>query len=336
MSGGILPGPCIGVCDGTPDMTAPHLLDGRLKFRHLLLIDAITRHGTLIGAADELHFTQPAATRTLRELENLLGVALFERHSRGLAPTPFSEAFAIHARAIVAQVRQAEKHVAELRDADRGTVTIGTHLAGSNVLLPRAVAVLKEGHPFLTVILQEGLPQTLLAELESGRLDLVVGRLTRPTDEQFIRLRLHDESVFLIVRDQHPLADRESIDLGDLAGYPWILPSSQVTLRSELEAFFSRNGIELPANRVETTSYLAVRHLLLRTDTIAALPSLIYQELSGVTRLNLPLDPVGHSVGITLSACRTPTPAANKMIRILTEIGDQLAHPALANRSVGT
>jgi DNA-binding transcriptional LysR family regulator len=305
-------------------MTAPRLLDGRLKFRHLLLIDAITRHGTLIGAADELHTTQPAATRTLRELENLLGVALFERHPRGLIPTPFSEAFTTHARAIVSQVRQAEKHVAELREADRGTVTIGTHLAGSNVLVPRAVAVLKERHPFLTVILREGLPPTLLAELESGRLDLVVGRLTQPTDEQFIRRHLHDESVFLVVRDEHPLAGCASIDFGELAAYPWILPSSQVSLRGELEAFFSRNGIELPANRVETTSYLAVRHLLLRTDTIAALPSLIYQGISGVTRLNLPLEPVGHSVGITLSALRAPTPATIKMIGVLTDIAQQL------------
>jgi DNA-binding transcriptional LysR family regulator len=302
----------------------PHLLDGRLKFRHLLLIDAITRHGTLIGAADELHITQPAATRTLRELENLVGVTLFERHSRGLAPTAFSEAFAIHARAIVSQVRQAEKHVAELRNADRGTVTIGTHLAGSNVLLPQAVAVLKQEHPFLTVILHEGLPQTLLAELDSGRLDLVVGRLTRPTDEQFVRHRLHDESIFLIVRDQHPLAVRESIDFGDLTKYPWILPSSQVGLRSELEEFFSRNGIALPANRVETTSYLAVRHLLLRTDAIAALPSLICEDIAGVSRLNVPLEPVGHSVGVTLPASRTPTPAASRMIAILTDIAGQL------------
>src|SRR4051794_11567810 len=123
------------------------LLDGRLKFRHLLLVDAISRHGTLVMAADELQITQPAATRTLRELEQMLGVTLFERHARGLAPTPFSEAFSASARAVLAQIRQAERHITELIDADRGQLVIGTHLAGAVALLPRAVASLKEHHP---------------------------------------------------------------------------------------------------------------------------------------------------------------------------------------------
>lgn len=52
----------------------------------------------------------------------------------------------------------------------------------------------------------------------------------------------------------------------------------------------------------------AVRHLLPKTDAIAALPSLICEDISAVSRLNVPLEPVGHSVGVTLSASRTPTP----------------------------
>ncbi|MCX4538235.1 LysR substrate-binding domain-containing protein [Streptomyces sp. NBC_01669] len=303
-------------------MKTPDLLDGRLKFRHLLLVDAIIRRGTLVAAADELHITQPAATRTLRELEELLGVPLFDRHPRGLSPTPFSEAFAAHARAVVSQVRQAGKHMAQLRNAEHGTVAIGIHLTGSNALVPRAVAMLKSRHPLLTVQLYEALPLRLLSELESGRLDLVVGRLTQPTDEHFIRRRLHDEGVSLVVRKEHPLAGRETIDPAELSAYPWILPDAEARLRGELEQFFSTRGIEMPANRVETTSYLAVRHLVLTTDSIAALSNSIHEGLPDVVRLGPSLELASHSVGITLAASRGLTPAASAMVAILHELAD--------------
>jgi DNA-binding transcriptional LysR family regulator len=299
---------------------ATTLLDGRLKFRHLLLVDAITRHGTLVMAADELQITQPAATRTLRELEQMLGVTLFERHARGLAPTPFSEAFSTHARAVLAQVRQAEKHVAELKSADRGELVIGTHLAGGVALLPRAVASIKARHPMLTVVVREGLPSVLLSELEAGLLDLIVGRLTQPSDDVFTRLKLHEEPIRLVVRRDHPLAGAHLEDLGSLSGFPWILPSAETRLRAELEMFFTQHGIELPQNRVETTSYLAVRHLVAQTDAVAAVPEDILAELPGVEVLDVAVDTAGRSLGVTIPATRTLTPAAQAMLLTLREL----------------
>ena len=306
---------------------ASTLLDGRLKFRHLLLVDAISRHGTLVMAAEELLITQPAATRTLRELEQMLGVTLFERHARGLAPTPFSEAFSTHARAVLAQVRQAERHIAELMDADRGQLVIGTHLAGAVALLPRAVALVKARHPLLTVVVREGLPSVLLAELESGIIDLIIGRLTQPSDETFTRLPLHEESIRLVVRDAHPLAGAPLDDLRKLSAFPWILPSAETRLRAELELFFTRHGIELPQNRVETTSFVAVRHLVAHTDAVAAVPEDILEGLPGVTSLAVGVDTAGRSLGVTIPTTRTLTPAAQAMLSTLRELASMPEEP---------
>ncbi|MBO0847576.1 MAG: LysR family transcriptional regulator [Nocardioides sp.] len=293
----------------------PHLLDGRMKFRHLVLLDAIARRGTIVGAAAELHVAQPVATRGLRELEEILEVELFERGPRGLTPTVYGEAFTEHARAILAQARHAARHVAELADADRGTVVVGTHLFGSNVLLPRAIAALKAERPYLTVAVRVGTPESLLVDLSAGRLDLIVGRLTQISDEGFLRRKLYDESVVLVVRNSHPLAAAETVDLATLAGYPWILPGPETALRRELEELFHSNDVLLPANRVEATSFLTVRQLLRDTDVVVALPRLITEEEDpGIVRLPVSLEPIGHSVGITLPASRTLTPSAKALI----------------------
>lgn len=300
-------------------MKIPRLLDGRLKLRHLALVDALSRQGSVVGAAAELHLTQPAATRSLHELEDILGVPLYERGPRGVTATVFGAAFTEHARAVLAQLAQAGRHVVELADADRGTVIVGTHLAGSNVLLPRAIAELKKVRPYLTVVVREASPESLLLELEAGRVDFVVGRLTAPSDERTVRRKLYDESVELVVGAAHPLAGRTGLRLTDLADLPWILPGAETALRREIEEFFARHGMPLPANRIETTSFLTVRHLLLETEVVAVLPGLITRDDSRIVRLGVPLDPIGHSVGLTLSAARTLGPSVQALIRSLEE-----------------
>ncbi|TJZ76498.1 LysR family transcriptional regulator [Rhodococcus oryzae] len=306
-------------------MDTPRLLDGRLKLRHLILVDALTRQGSVVGAAAALHVTQPVATRSLHDLESILGVELYERGPRGITPTIFGEAFTSHARAVIAQLTQAGRHVVELADADRGTVVVGTHLAGSNVLLPGAIARLKVERPLLTVIVREGTPETLLVELEAGRVDLIVGRLTSPTDQSAIRDTLYEESVELVTRARHPLAELDSLTLADLADYPWILPGVETSLRRELEEFFARNGMPLPENRVEATSFLTVRQLLIETDMIAVLPSLIPRDDARLTTLPVTLDPIGHRVGITLSPGRTLSPSAEALVGNLRRIAAELA-----------
>jgi DNA-binding transcriptional LysR family regulator len=304
-------------------MDHPRLLDGRLKVRHLVLVDALTRQGSVIGAAAELHITQPVATRSLHDIEAILGVPLYERGPRGITPTIFGEAFTEHARAVLAQLNQAGRHVVELADADRGTVVVGTHLAGSNVLLPQAIARLKDTHPYLTVIVREGTPEALLVELEAGRIDMFVGRLTSPTTETVVRTALYDEHVEFFTRAQHPLAQQGSVAFAELAAYPWILPGTETSLRHELEEFFARHAVPLPENRIEATSFLTVRQLLLETNLIAVLPGLVGREDERLRALPLSLDPIGHSVGITTAAGRALNPSAIALIENLKAIPTQ-------------
>ncbi|MCE7003874.1 LysR substrate-binding domain-containing protein [Kibdelosporangium philippinense] len=292
-------------------MKTPRLLDGRLKLRHLVLLDALLRQGSVVGAAVQLHVTQPVATRGLHELEEILGVTLFDRGPRGITPTVYGAAFAEHARAVLAQLTEAGRHIVELADAVRGTVVVGIHLAGSNMLLPRAITKIKADHPYLTVVVREAAPEPLLVELVAGRVDMIVGRLTAPSDEQIERRKLYDEFVDLIVRPTHPLAGRTGIAPAELGEYPWILPGQETVLRRELEEFFARNGIPLPANRVEATSFLTVRELLLANDVIAALPSLIARGEPKFARLDVSLDQIGHSVGLTLPTITLSAPTVS-------------------------
>lgn len=126
----------------------PRLLDGRLKPRHLVLVAALSRQGSVVGAAAALHITQPVATRRSHELEGILGVSLYERGLAGALRTSFGTAFADHARAVLAQCRRhagGRTHAEPVHERDGGEHEDNRHrtrLAVSRTSVRRAAVVL--------------------------------------------------------------------------------------------------------------------------------------------------------------------------------------------------
>ncbi|MFD4423108.1 LysR substrate-binding domain-containing protein [Agromyces sp. NPDC058484] len=306
-------------------MATDRLLDGRLKIRHLVLVTAIADEGTIVRAAESLHITQPVVTRGLREVEELLGVPLFERLPRGVTPTEYGRSFIDRARSVLAELRTAGEEVRLLQSGQLGTVTVGTHLAGSNLLLPRAIAALKAEHPRLTVVVREGTPDTLQQLLLAGDLDLTVGRLSPTVPVRLEQERLHQEPIRLVARAGHPVHGRPKVSLADLVAYPWIFPVAQTALRAELEAVFFHEGIPLPADRVECTSMLTLRNLLVSTDVIAALPMFIAVDDRELRILPTPLSSIRRSVGVTMLKDRAPSAATAALLVHLREEGARLA-----------
>ncbi|MDF0513997.1 LysR substrate-binding domain-containing protein [Agromyces sp. H3Y2-19a] len=305
-------------------MATDRLLDGRLKIRHLVLVTTIADEGTLVRAAEALHITQPVVTRGLREAEEILGVPLFERLPRGVTPTEYGRPFIERARSVLAELRVAGEEVRLLQSGQLGTVTVGTHLAGSNLLLPRAIAGLKREHPRLTVVVREGTPDTLQQLLLAGDLDLTVGRLSSSVPVRLEQERLHQEPIRLVARAGHPVHHR-STALADLVAYPWIFPVAQTALRAELEAVFFHEGLPLPADRVECTSMLTLRNLLVTTDVIAALPMFIAVDDKELRLLPTALSSIRRSVGVTMPKDRAPSAAAAALLAHLREEGARLA-----------
>jgi DNA-binding transcriptional LysR family regulator len=333
------------------DVVAPErLLDGRLKLRHLVLATTIADAGSLARAAEQLHITQPVVTRGLQDLEAVLGVPLFERSAQGAVPTIYGTAFIEHARGVIAQIRQAGRALGDLAAADAGTVTVGTHLAGSNVLLPLAIARLKAAHPGVTVIVRESTPDVLQSQLLLGDVDLTVGRLT-PADPLIEQVQLYVEPIVLVVRADHPvLADRGgSVDspgrpdrggsadspglsgrgpsFATLAALPWIVPVAGTALRRELEQLFAAQGVAWPSDRVECTSALTLRRLILDGDCVAALPELVAlhdDDLAIVTPADVDLGRLTRPVGVSTVRDRWQPPAVTAFLEDLATVAGEL------------
>ncbi len=301
------------------------MIDGRLKLRHLLLVDALAEQRSILGAATQIHVTQPVATRSLQELESILGVTLFERGPRGTTPTPFGDAFIQHARAALGEVRRGVLHVGELADGESGQVTVGTYFAGNNLLLPRAIIQLRSQHPNITVVVREATPEALLNELMGGQADLILGRLTHSFDDPRItQSPLYEEPVRLVTRRDHPAQSLKSPSLDELAAYPWILPPRETALRGDLEQIFLHHDLTIPAERVECTSMPTIRQLLVSSEMIAALPILIADSDPSLAVIPIHFPTLRRKVGMTLVRGRTASPSQEALQRALRAVADEL------------
>lgn len=295
---------------------AHRLLDGRLKLRHLVLATTIADSGSLARAAEALHITQPVVTRGLQDLEGIVGVTLFDRTSQGVTVTVYGRAFVEHARAALAQIQQAGRTLGELAAADAGTVTVGTHLAGSNVLLPLAISRLKRKRPGVSIVVREATPDTLTSELIIGDVDLTVGRLA-PTDARIEQQRLYVEPIVFVVRADHPVLSGPAPSMSDLAALPWIVPVEGTALRRELEQVFLSQALPWPEDRVECTSALTLRRLILDRDCVAALPELVAVDddsLAIVSPRDVDLSHLARPVGVSRVRDRWVPPAVEAFV----------------------
>ncbi|WP_083383895.1 LysR family transcriptional regulator [Cupriavidus sp. USMAHM13] len=303
--------------------TSPWFIRTRLKTRQLLLLVALAEESNIHRAAAALNMTQPAASKLLRELEDMLQVPLFERLPRGMRPTLYGEAMIRHARAVVGSLDQAQEEVQALRAGHLGQVAVGTITSPAVKLLPPAVARLKQAHPGLRVSLEIENSNVLLERLAQDKLDLVVGRLFAEHDKLHLSYEpLADEPACAVTRPGHPLLDTPGLTLADLQHATWIVPPAGSVLRHRFDLMFQRDSLSPPANVVETAALLFLTRMLAQSDMLAVLAADVahyYAEHGMVAILPLPMPCRMDDFGLILRTDRLPSPATQQMAQALRE-----------------
>ena len=263
-----------------------------LKTRHMVLLMELGRHGSIMHAAEAANLTQPAASKLLGELEHALGVQLFERLPRGVAPTWYGKVLIRRAGAALAEMDAGHQEVMELLSGLRGRVGVGTVLTPSTTILPAAVVRLKQTHARVHVSISVDTSKLLVARLRAGELDLVIGRvLDSEAGGELAFEPVTDEPHSLIARAGHPLAGRAGLQLEELAQQGWILPPAGSVLRERITALFVSHGLESPAETVSTLALPTIASLIEQSDMIAPLPAeLVQPYLDSARMVVLPFD----------------------------------------------
>lgn len=230
-------------------------MDQRIKFRHLQTLLEVARQRSVGKAADALSITQPAVTRTVRELEQILGVPFLEKDGRGIRISHFGEVFLKHAAESLAAVQRGVDTLAQAMKSEGPPLRIGTLPTASASFMPDAVAEFLASGTGSRVTIASGENRALLNSLRLGELDLVVGRLAAPELMTGLFFEpLYSEEVAVIVAPDHPLLARRNFTLGALASYTVLMPNKGSVIRPYVDRLLLSNGIPDLPDTVETVS----------------------------------------------------------------------------------
>ncbi|MFP3552480.1 LysR family transcriptional regulator [Paraburkholderia sp. SIMBA_049] len=306
----------------------PWYVRTRLKTRQLLLLVALDEEGNIHRAADALSMSQPAASKLLRELEEMLDAPLFERMPRGMRPTLYGEVMIRHARSVVGSLDQAREEVLALKSGQLGRVAVGTITSPAVSLLPAAIAQVKQHHPGLSVSVEIDSSNVLLESLAQDKLDLVIGRLSVEHDKLHLRYEpLAEEQALTVARSGHPLLAAQSLTLADVVDASWVVPPAQSVLRHRFELMFQRQSLAPPSNVVESAELLFVTSLLSQSDMLAVLAAEVahYYAAHGLLSI-LPLDmPLRmDDFGIITRTGQLLSPASTQVVRALKQVAGEL------------
>ncbi|TCR87682.1 pca operon transcription factor PcaQ [Rhizobium sp. BK376] len=245
------------------------MLDSRIKFRHLQTFVEVARQKSVQKAADLLHVSQPAVTKTIRELEEALGVAVLERDGRGIRITRYGEVFLRHAGAALSALRQGLDSVSQERFGEAPPIRIGALPTVSTRIMPRAMELFLKEDTWSRIKVVTGENAVLLEQLRVGDLDLVVGRLAAADKMSGFSFEyLYSEQVVFVVRSGHPLLEAGRSLFSDLGRYTVLMPTRASIIRPFVESFLIANGVANLLSQIETVSDSFGRAFVRSSDAI--------------------------------------------------------------------
>lgn len=297
------------------------MLDHRIKLRHLRCFLEIARLGSLSEAARELNVSQPAMSKTIRELEDILERQLFDRSSRRLALTPAGRIFQQHTGAGIIELGRAQDLV-QAAPRQQKRIAAGVLPTAATNLMPRAALKFRASTPDCLLRVSTGPNWLLMSQLREGTLDLVVGRMSTAKGMEGLTFRqLYSEMIGAIVRPGHPLQDHPDAQ-DKLAEYPLILPPPGAVIAPLVRAFLSRRAVPPLSHEFETVSLAFGRNLVRASDAIWFISlGVVANELADGSLCSLAIneDLFGGPVGISMREDGGMTQEQQRLIAALEE-----------------
>ena len=257
-------------------MSAPDArLATRLRFRHLQLLLALQRGGSLRAAAQTMNLTQPALSKALGEIESAFGVPLFERTARGLTPTARGRVALQGAALLLAELGHLQQEVTSAEPAV--LLRVGAPPFVAQGYLPPVFARLTAAPVSMRVVLLEERVPLLLRALVAGEVDALVSsypaQMPDDLDAELAYEKLFDAAFELIAPPGHPLARKQRVDWALLAREPWVMPARSSMVRRVLEECFLRAGMPAPQPVLESTSPVTNVELVAQGIGIGVVPA---------------------------------------------------------------
>jgi DNA-binding transcriptional LysR family regulator len=301
-----------------------------LNAGRLRILKEVAVRGSVSRAAEALSYTQSAVSQQLAALEAEAGMALLERHPRGVSLTAAGQTLLVHADGVLAGLEAAEAALAEIAGLRAGRLRMASFPTAGATLMPLAIATFRASYPEVELTLAEAEPEELVPRLRAGELDLALvfefeGQGVIRGRGELTRVELLEDPMHLALPAAHRLAARKRIGLADLREEAWVQTSGASPCARHVVRVCHAAGFE-PRVAFESDDYQTVQGLVAAGVGVALIPELalsVVREDIAIRTLS-PTPPVRSVLAVAPRGPRL-VPAAGAMLRFLGEAADGLS-----------
>jgi DNA-binding transcriptional LysR family regulator len=300
-----------------------------VTFRQLRVFLAVANSGAMARAAESLHLTPPAVSMQIKELEAQVGLPLFDRSGRSVSLSTAGEYFVVHARRLLAALKEADDAMARLKKLEHGLLTIGM-VSTAKYFVPHLLARFRQEHPGVDVRLRVlGNREQLVEQMQAGEIDLSI--MGRPPKE--IRTRAETfaaHPLAFVAPPGHALLGSGPHRVDELAPYPILAREQGSGTRTAMENFFAAHRFE-PRITMEMSSNETIKQAVMAGLGLSflSLHTMGLELRSGLLYLlDIADTPVMRSWNVVNLAARMLSPAAEAFRYFILEHGEAhlLAH----------
>lgn len=250
---------------------------GSLKTTQLQMLVAIAEHGTLMAAAEALSVSQPAVSKSIKELEARLGVQLLERSGAGVRLTRYGEMLLRRARTVVSEIANAERELEEMKSGAQRSLSIGVSLLASSMGLDDALRAFRQRLPDVRLNVYECLPTQIIDGLRDGSFDLCVAFVAdSDITAEYRVVPLAESAQVLAVKHGDPLARETS--LAQLTSARWLYNHTRDSLPAFWRELCGDGAIPMPTRLDVCTSQRLYTQLAQEDGMVSVWPQFLLDE----------------------------------------------------------
>lgn len=244
-----------------------------MLLRHLTCFLAVAEHRSFTRAASALHVSQPALSQQIRQLEEMLGVLLFDRSGRQIRLTDSGEVWLTYARRVLQELEEGKRALLEVEDLQRGTLRVAMTPTFTTYFMGPLVAAFYQRYPNITLTMREMAQERMEALLLNDELDAGIA-FADSGSRDIVAAPLFSETLALVVGRHHPLAGQRRMTLEALNQQSLVLLSEEFATRGQIDSCCRQHGIQ-PTVRMEANSISAVLTVIQHTQLGTLLPAAI-------------------------------------------------------------
>jgi DNA-binding transcriptional LysR family regulator len=301
----------------------------RIRLRDLHVVMAVADCGSMTKAAAQLAISHPVVSKTISDLEQTLGIKLFDRMTQGVALTPYGQALLKCGTTVFDEMRLGLRQIEFLANPDAGELRIGSPEITMAGLLPAIVERFSRQYPRVSLHVElVNIAMMQFQELRDRRIDLLIGRTPRPFLEDDLSAEtLFDEPFVAVAGLQSCWAGRRKLKLDDLMNEQWVLPPYDSVPGTLIMEIFREKNLKPPQPAVVSLSVQLTVSLIAGGGFVGVLPNSVAQlnrRKTGLKILPLKLGTSRFAFGIITARNRTVSPLAELFIACTREIASSI------------